>query len=49
VNGTRTLGEIRDAVSAEYGPVDIVELEEFFRFLEKAGVVSMPARAQNSR
>jgi aminopeptidase YwaD len=49
VNGTRALGEIRDAVSAEYGPVDIVELEKFFRFLEKAGVVSMPARAQSPR
>jgi aminopeptidase YwaD len=49
VNGTRTLGEIRDAISAEYGPIDILELEEFFRFLEKAGVVSMPPRHGSSR
>jgi len=49
VNGTRTLGEIRDAVSAEYGPIELVELEQFFRFLERAGVVSLPARAQNLR
>ena len=41
VDGTRTLREIRDAVSAEYGPVEIGEVEQFFRLLEKAGVVSL--------
>jgi hypothetical protein len=40
-NGVRNLREIRDAVSAEYGPVDAADLEQYFRFLESVGVVSL--------
>jgi hypothetical protein len=40
-NGTRNLREIRDAVSAEYGSVDAADLEQYFRFLESVGVVSL--------
>lgn len=40
-DGRRTLQEIRDAVSAEYAPVPLEEVEEYFRFLERVGVVSL--------
>jgi hypothetical protein len=40
-DGKRDLVEIRNAVSAEYGPVPADEVEEYFRFLERAGVVSL--------
>jgi hypothetical protein len=40
-DGTRSVLEIRDAVSAEYGPVPVEEVEEYFRFLERVGVVSL--------
>ncbi len=43
-NGKRTIGEIRDAVSAEYGPVDAADVEQYFRFLESVGVVSIARR-----
>lgn len=38
-DGTRTAQEIRDAVSAEYGPIPLELVVEFLRALEKAGVV----------
>jgi len=41
VNGRRTLLEIRDAVSAEYGPVPADEVEQYFRFLERLEVVTL--------
>jgi aminopeptidase YwaD len=41
VDGRRTLLEIRDAVSAEYGPVPASEIEQYFRFLERLEVVSL--------
>jgi aminopeptidase YwaD len=41
VDGTRTAGEIRDAVSAEYGPVPIEYVVEYLRALEKIGVVEV--------
>lgn len=40
-DGRRTIQEIRDAVSAEYAPVPLEEVEEYFRFLERVGVVSL--------
>jgi hypothetical protein len=43
VDGKRNLLDIRNAVSAEYGPMDPTEVEEYFRFLEKAGVVTISA------
>lgn len=40
-NGKRNLREIRDAVSAEYGAVGAGDLEQYFKFLESVGVVSL--------
>lgn len=40
-DGRRTLSEIRDAVSAEYGPIPIEEIEQYFRFLDTLGVVTL--------
>jgi hypothetical protein len=39
-DGTRNLGEIRAAVGAEYGPASLEEIEEYFRLLEKVGVIT---------
>jgi hypothetical protein len=39
VNGKRTARDIRDAVSAEYGPVDVALVTEYLRTLESAGVI----------
>jgi aminopeptidase YwaD len=39
VDGKRTAREIRDAVSSEYGPVDMALVAEYLRALEAAGVV----------
>jgi len=48
-NGVRNLREIRDAVSAEYGSVDAADLEQYFRFLESVGVVSLNRITQSGR
>ncbi len=40
-DGERNLEEIRAAVGAEYGPAPLEEIEEYFRLLEKVGVVTM--------
>jgi hypothetical protein len=40
-DGERTLREIRDAVGAEYGRAPIDEIEEYFRLLERVGVVTL--------
>jgi len=40
-DGRRTLSEIRDAVTAEYGSVSGEAIEEYFRFLERVGVVTI--------
>jgi hypothetical protein len=39
-DGKRNAQEIRDAVSAEYGPVPVEMVVEYLRALEKIGVVS---------
>jgi aminopeptidase YwaD len=39
-DGKRNAQEIRDAVSAEYGPVDLYLVVEYLRALEKIGVVT---------
>src|SRR5207247_5969959 len=36
-DGRRTILDIRDAVSAEFGPLDAAKFVEFFRQLEKTG------------
>jgi hypothetical protein len=40
-DGRRSLAEIRAAVSAEYGPIPLAEIDEYFRLLERVGVVSI--------
>ena len=45
-DGRRSLLEIRDAVTAEYGPVSGEALEEYFRFLESVGVVAIRKAAR---
>jgi len=41
VDGKRNVQEIRDAVSAEYGPVPLEIVEEYLRALEKIGLLEM--------
>lgn len=43
-DGKRTLEEIRDAIGAEYGPAPLEEIEEYFRLLERVGVVTFVSR-----
>ncbi|HXV65248.1 MAG TPA: hypothetical protein VEK15_31425, partial [Vicinamibacteria bacterium] len=43
-NGRRNLAAIRSAVAAEYGPASLDEIEEYFRLLEKVGVVTFVDR-----
>lgn len=40
-DGKRSIYEIERAVSAEYGPVEMAEILEFFKILEKAGLVTL--------
>ncbi len=40
-DGKRNLGEIRAAVGVEHGPAPLSEIEEYFRLLEKVGVVTL--------
>ena len=40
-DGRRSLLDIANAVSAEYGPVKLEDIFSFFRLLEKAGLVEM--------
>jgi hypothetical protein len=47
-DGRRSIAEIRNAVSAEYGPIPADEILEYFRFLEQVGVVSI-GRAKVTR
>lgn len=41
MDGRKSIYDIERAVSAEYGPVDIRDIESFFRILERAGLVSL--------
>jgi len=41
VDGKRNLLEIRDLTSGEFGAIDPAAIEEYFRFLERVGVVSI--------
>jgi aminopeptidase YwaD len=40
-DGKRNLEEIREAVAAEYGPAPIDEIEQYFRLLERVGIVTV--------
>jgi hypothetical protein len=42
-DGKRNLEEIRAAVGVEYGPAPLEEIEEYFRLLERVGVVTLAA------
>jgi aminopeptidase YwaD len=51
IDGTRTIADIRDAISAEFDPVPTSEVVQYFQFMEKLGVVRLanrrsPANAQ---
>jgi hypothetical protein len=39
IDGVRTVGDIRDAVSAEYRPIDLRAVAEYIDLLAKAGAV----------
>ena len=43
VDGKRTVGEIRDAVSAEYGPIDIDLVDDYLNALAEAKIVEVTA------
>jgi len=43
-DGKRNLEEIRAAIGAEYGPAPVDEIEEYFRLLERVGVVTFAGR-----
>jgi aminopeptidase YwaD len=40
-DGKRSVAEIRDFLSAEYEPVNVADVEQYFRFLETVGVVHL--------
>jgi len=40
IDGTRTVSEIRDAVSAEFEPVDLAAVSEYLDVLARAGAVT---------
>jgi aminopeptidase YwaD len=41
IDGARTVGEIRDAVSAEFEPVDLGAVAEYMDWLAKAGAITL--------
>jgi hypothetical protein len=40
VNGKRSIGQIRDVVSAEYGPIDVAIVDDYLKACAEAGIVS---------
>ena len=40
IDGTRTVGDIRDAVSAEFEPIELMAVREYIDLLAKAGAVT---------
>jgi hypothetical protein len=46
VDGRRTAREIRDALSAIYGPVPLEHVVEYLRALQTIGVLKAGARAE---
>jgi hypothetical protein len=45
-DGKRTILDIRDAVSAEFGPLDAAKFVEFFRQLEKTGEFALNTKSE---
>jgi hypothetical protein len=48
-NGERTLSDIRDALSAEFAPVSLGDVTQYFRFLEEMGVVVLRSAVPDYR
>jgi aminopeptidase YwaD len=49
-DGKRTLAEIRDALSAEFEPVSLYDVVQYFKFMETLGIVTLSSvtdRVQN--
>jgi aminopeptidase YwaD len=46
-DGKRSVAEIRDFISAEYEPVSVQDVDQYFRFLESVGVVHMKTTGGN--
>ena len=44
-DGKRNIAEIRDFLSAEYEPVSVADVEQYFKFLESVGVVRINTAA----
>jgi hypothetical protein len=44
VNGTRTVGDIRDWLTAEFGPVDVQAVARYLQALESIGVIDVLRR-----
>ncbi len=40
-DGKRSVAEIRDCISAEYEPVSLQDVDQYFRFLESVGVIHL--------
>ena len=40
VDGKRNVGQIRDVVSAEYGPIDVGIVADYLKACAEAGIVS---------
>ena len=47
-DGKLNLGQIRERLAAEYGPAPLEEFEEYFRMLDKAGVVTLSSPASDA-
>ena len=41
INGQRSILDIRNAASAEYEPLPLLDVEKYFQALEKAGMVEL--------
>ncbi len=44
IDGKRSIAEIRDAASAEYGPLPLVDVEKYMNFLQELGMVEIKKR-----
>jgi hypothetical protein len=44
IDGKRSIREIRNAASAEYGPLPLADVEGFMKYLEKLGMVEIKKR-----
>src|SRR5262249_42304291 len=48
-DGRRSIADIRDFISAEYEPVGVQDVEQYFRFLESVGVVRINKKKLGTR